>query len=274
MWRLSIDPSQLIEIVTIVSKMFVESYPELSNVEQIQSVLSDEVKQYKTVAESTKKYIAKNYTSGQTIENPFDIYQSVGASKDLIAELSLGLDVKVDFSDFDEKLKEHQEKSKSNMGQRFKGGLGEHSEETTKYHTATHLLHRALREVLGDGVHQMGSNITPERLRFDFSYGEKMTEDQIKEVSAIINKKIQESLPVNKVQLSKEEAGKTGALHFFKDKYGDQVTVYYIGDSLETAWSKEFCGGPHVSNTSEIGSLKIVKEEAVGKGVRRIKAIF
>ena len=274
MWRLSIDPSQLIEIVPIVSKMFVESYPELSNVEQIQSVLSDEVKQYKTVAESTKKFIAKNYSAGQTIENPFDIYQSVGASKDLIAELSLGLDVKVDFSDFDEKLKEHQEKSKSNMGQRFKGGLGEHSEETTKYHTATHLLHSALREVLGDGVHQMGSNITPERLRFDFSYGEKMTEEQIKEVSAIINKKIQESLPVNKVQLSKAEAEKTGALHFFKDKYGDQVTVYYIGDSLETAWSKEFCGGPHVSNTSEIGSLKIVKEEAVGKGVRRIKAIF
>jgi alanyl-tRNA synthetase len=274
MWHLSIDPMSLIEVVPVISNLFAEYYSELSKVEQIQNTLMSEIKQYKLVADNTRKYIHKNFSISKIIENPFDIYQSVGSSKDLIIKIAKDMGIQVNFSDFDEKIRAHQEKSKSNMGQRFKGGLGEHSDETTKYHTATHLLHQALREVLGESVHQMGSNITAERLRFDFSYDNKMTSEQIQEVEKIINQKIKDSLPVNKIQLSMYEAEKTGALHFFKEKYGELVTVYYIGDSLDTAWSKEFCGGPHVNNTSEIGSLKIVKEESVAKGVRRIKAIF
>src|SRR3990167_4725102 len=146
---------------------------------------------------------------------------------------------------------------------------------SVKYHTATHLLHQALHDVLGDGVMQKGSNITPERLRFDFSHPAKMTEEEKKKVEVTVNQKIKEELPVNQIVLPKEKALKTGALHFFGEKYGDEVSVYYIGDSLETAYSKEFCGGPHVKNTAELkGHFKIQKEEAVSQGVRRIKAIL
>jgi alanyl-tRNA synthetase len=126
--------------------------------------------------------------------------------------------------------------------------------------------------VLGNSVQQKGSNITPERLRFDFSHPQKMTDEEKKRVEEIVNDKIKADLPVNKVVMKKEEAEKLGALHFFGDKYGDEVNVYYIGDSVESAWSKEFCGGPHVSNTGILGTFKISKEEAVSAGVRRIKA--
>jgi len=143
-----------------------------------------------------------------------------------------------------------------------------------KYHTATHLLHQALRDVLGNNVRQKGSNITVERLRFDFTYPSKMTDEDKKRVEDIVNEKIMEKLTMNKIILPKIEAEKTGALHFFGDKYGDQVSVYYIGDNLESAYSKEFCGGPHVHNTSELGHFKIIKEEAVSASVRRIKAIL
>jgi len=143
-----------------------------------------------------------------------------------------------------------------------------------KYHTATHLLHQALRDVLGPEVGQKGSNIRAERLRFDFTFPRKMTDEEKQKVEEIVNNKIKEALPVNKIVLPKDEAEKTGALHFFGDKYGESVNVYFIGDSLETAYSKEFCGGPHVSNTSTLGTFKIQKEEAVSAGVRRIKAIL
>jgi len=123
-------------------------------------------------------------------------------------------------------------------------------------------------------VRQKGSNITPERLRFDFSFSRKMTDEEKKKVEDIVNAKIKASLPVQKVVLPFAEAGKTGALHFFGEKYGDMISVYFIGDSMDTSYSKEFCGGPHVKNTSEIGSFKIVKEEAVSQGVRRIKAVI
>ncbi|MDQ5981816.1 MAG: alanyl-tRNA synthetase, partial [Patescibacteria group bacterium] len=144
----------------------------------------------------------------------------------------------------------------------------------TKLHTATHLLHSALREILGTHVGQMGSNITPERLRFDFSHNEKMTPEQIALVEQLVNQKISEKLPMNKVVLPIKEAEETGAIHFFSEKYADMVNVYYVGKTIESAWSKEFCGGPHVENTSELGHFKILKEEAVAKGVRRIKAVL
>jgi alanyl-tRNA synthetase len=181
---------------------------------------------------------------------------------------------------FNSALAKHQELSRQGADQKFKGGLGDTSERSVQYHTATHLLHQALREVLGEHVSQKGSNITPERLRFDFTHPLKMTDEEKQKVEDLVNEKIKAALPVEVVTLSKDDAIKTGALHFFGDKYGDSVTVYYIGSDLEHAYSKEFCGGPHVKNTKELdigGSdipFKIQKEEAVAQGVRRIKAVL
>jgi len=171
-------------------------------------------------------------------------------------------------------MKKHQDLSRSGAEQRFKGGMGDTSSESIKYHTTTHLLHQALRDVLGDSVIQKGSNITAERLRFDFTHDTKMTDEEKKKVEDVVNHKIKENLTVNKVIMNKEEAEKTDATHLFGEKYGDEVSIYYIGDSLENAYSKEFCGGPHVENTGVLGHFKIVKEEAISAGVRRIKAIL
>ncbi len=176
--------------------------------------------------------------------------------------------------EFQEEVKTHQEVSRAGAEKKFKGGLADTSEKSLKYHTATHLLHQALRDVLGDEVRQKGSNITPERLRFDFAFPRKMTDEEKKKVESIVNEKIKEGLLVQKIILPLAEAEKTGALHFFGEKYGEQVSVYFIGNSLETAYSKEFCGGPHVANTGALGTFKVLKEEAVSAGVRRIKAVL
>lgn len=170
--------------------------------------------------------------------------------------------------------KEHQDISRAGSAEKFKGGLAGHSEMEVKYHTATHLLHQALHDVLGEGVEQRGSNITPERLRFDFSFERKLTDEEKVKLEEIVNKKINEALPISKVTMKKEEAEKTGARHFFGEKYPDKVSVYYIGHSLEDAYSKEFCGGPHAESTSVLGKFKIIKEEAVSAGTRRIKAVL
>jgi alanyl-tRNA synthetase len=180
--------------------------------------------------------------------------------------------ISVDTDAFAAKLTEHEALSRAGAEQKFKGGLGDNSEISLKYHTATHLLHQALRDVLGTHVQQKGSNITPERLRFDFAHGAKMTDEEKARVEAIVNEKIAADLPVQMVVLPKAEAEASGALHFFGDKYGDEVSVYYIGETLDGAWSKEFCGGPHAERTGTLGVFKIGKEEAVSAGVRRIKA--
>lgn len=162
--------------------------------------------------------------------------------------------------------------SRQGAEKKFAGGLADHSVETTKLHTATHLLHQALRQVLGDHVEQKGSNITAERLRFDFSHNEKMTPEQIKQVEDIVNEQIKKDLPVRAEQLTVEEAKARGAIGLFEDKYaqiGGKINVYFMGD-----FSKEICGGPHVEHTGQLGGIKIAKEEASSAGVRRIKAIL
>lgn len=209
-----------------------------------------------------------------TGHDAFVLFSSYGFPIDLTVEMAKGHNVSVERAGFDEEFKKHQEISRAGAEGKFKGGLGDTSEMSVRYHTATHLLHKALREVLGEHVMQKGSNITPERLRFDFTHTAKMTDDEKRRVEEIVNQKIQLALPVHRVEMPKEEALKTGAFHFFGDKYGDVVSVYYIGSSIDTAFSKEFCGGPHVSNTSELGTFKIQKEEAVSAGVRRIKAVL
>ncbi len=201
----------------------------------------------------------------------FNLYQTYGFPKELIQELCKERDIVFDENGFDEEFKKHQELSRTASAGAFKGGLADHSDEVVKYHTATHLLHKALRETLGDHVEQKGSNLTAERLRFDFSHLQKMTPEELKKVEDRVNEIIKKDLPVHFEMLSVEEAKKRGAIGLFEEKYkglGEKVKVYFIGN-----YSAEICGGPHVEHTGQIGSFKIAKEEAVAAGIRRIKAV-
>ncbi|HEU0080484.1 MAG TPA: alanine--tRNA ligase [Candidatus Paceibacterota bacterium] len=234
---------------------------------QIQKAFKDEEDKFFKTLEEGKKDFAKGI-------DPFVLWTTYGFPIELTVELAREKGQTVDIEAFNAKMKEHQDLSRAGAEQRFKGGLGDTSEMSVRYHTATHLLHKALHQVLGDHVSQKGSNITPERLRFDFTHGAKMTDDEKKRVEDLVNGWIKASLPVHRVELPKEEALRTGAYHFFGDKYGDVVSVYYVGDTMDAAVSKEFCGGPHVDNTGKLGTFKIQKEEAVSAGVRRIKAVL
>ncbi len=219
-------------------------------------------------------------------KSAFFLFQSFGIPYETIKELGGGKAVDLKREDFEKEFESHQEISRAGQEKKFgghglvldtgelKAGSEEELKKVMRLHTATHLLHQALREVLGEGVSQMGSDITTERTRFDFSFPRKLTADEVSKIEKIVNEKIEEELPVSFEEMSKEEAEKTGALHFFKEKYPERVKVYYVGESLNKAWSKEFCGGPHVKNTLEIGDFKIVKEEAVGAGARRIKGVL
>lgn len=212
-----------------------------------------------------------------TAQDTFQLVTTYGFPLELILEEAGERGIKqIDIEGFKELLKAHQDLSRSGSEQKFKGGLADTSEKTTRLHTAHHLLLKALQQVLGPHVHQRGSNITQERLRIDFSHGEKMTPEQKAEVERIVNEKIKEDLPVVRTEMPKEEAEKLGAEHEFGAKYPDRVSVYSVGP-LESAFSIEFCGGPHVEHTSQIGEsgvFKIQKEEAVAQGVRRIKAVL
>ncbi len=240
----------------------------------IKDVLVAESEKFaKTLDQGVREFEKLNHkkVSG---EEAFTLFSSYGFPIDLTVELAKQRGGSVDIARFNEEFKKHQDLSRAGAEQKFKGGLGDTSEMSLKYHTTTHLLHQALRQVLGTHVSQKGSNITAERLRFDFTHTAKMTDEEKKRVEEIVNTQIKAGLPVHRVEMPKAEAEKTGALHFFGDKYGDIVSVYYIGDSMETAFSKEFCGGPHVENIGSLGTFKIQKEEAVSAGVRRIKAVL
>ena len=187
----------------------------------------------------------------------------------MTVELAKERGIEVDVEGFNKEYEKHKELSRKGAEKRFKGGLADASIETTKLHTATHLLAEALRRVLGRDIVQKGSNITPERLRFDFNFDRKLTDEEIKKVEDLVNEKIREGLPVYRKEMSLQEALDIGAQGQFLEKYGDRVFVYFIGD-----FSKEICGGPHVKNTKELGHFKIIKQESVGAGIRRIKAIL
>jgi alanyl-tRNA synthetase len=216
----------------------------------------------------------------------FKLYESYGLPYEIIKEVGKEKANALTRDDFDREFEKHQEVSRAGVEKKFgghgllldtgelKAGSEEDLKKVTRLHTATHLLQWALREVLGGGVGQMGSDITVERTRFDFTFSRKLTPEEIARITALVNEKVSEDLPVSFVEMSKTEAEKSGALHFFKVKYPEQVKVYYVGDSLENAYSKEFCGGPHVTHTGEIGAFKIIKEESVAAGVRRIRAII
>ncbi|MFW6290716.1 MAG: alanine--tRNA ligase [Spirochaetota bacterium] len=199
----------------------------------------------------------------------FRLYDTYGFPIEITEELAREHDMSVDREGFEEAFRKHQEKSKADSAGSFKGGLADHTEMTTRLHTATHLLHKALREVLGGHVAQKGSNITGERLRFDFSHPEKMSADEIKQVEEIVNRQIERDLPVEFTEMTLEEARDSGAIALFGDKYDEIVKVYSIGD-----FSREVCGGPHVDHTAELGRFRIVKEQSSSQGVRRIKAVL
>jgi alanyl-tRNA synthetase len=266
--KLLLPENAIHALADLVIANFSSAYPTLEkNKENIFIELKNEEEKFRKTLHNGLKEFEKGI-------DPFILFSTYGFPIELTKELADEKGQKIDQEKFNEQLKKHQEISKIGSDQKFKGGLGGTGEKEIRYHTATHLLHQALRDVLGNSVAQKGSNITAERLRFDFVHSSKMTDEEKKRVEEIVNDKIAASLPVTKLVMPKAEAEMTGALHFFGDKYGDEVSVYFIGENLDSAYSKEFCGGPHVSNTKELGHFKIAKEEAVSAGVRRIKAIL
>lgn len=269
------ENGKILEIVDAVISVYNGLYEALENKKDLikHELLKEEIKFKETLSQGLKEF--------EKGTDAFTLFSSYGFPLELTLELAKEKGKKIDIDEFNEKFKKHQELSRSGAEQKFKGGLADANDEmVVRYHTATHLLHQALFDVLGDKVMQKGSNITGERLRFDFAHGAKMTDEEKKKVEDIVNEKIAEKLPMNNVIMPREEAEKTGAKHFFGEKYGDQISIYYIGKDLASAYSKEFCGGPHVKNTSELAGpegkwkFKIQKEEAVSAGVRRIKAVL
>jgi len=261
-----------------VAEIFIEIYgndwPELKkNREFALAELEKEEARFAETIERGLKEFEKIVTEmrGEIIDgkNAFLLFQSYGFPLEITEELARERGKSVDKKGFEAELERHKELSRMSTTQKFASGLADYSEKTVALHTATHLLHAALRKVLGEHVRQRGSNITPERLRFDFSHPEKMTPEQIKQVEDLVNSWIRQGIPVERKEETIEEARKEGALAFFDAKYGEVVSVYTIPGA-----SKEVCTGPHVNNTAELGSFKIIKEEAVSAGVRRIKAVI
>ena len=275
--KLEIDLNELSTLIDINVENLKEMYPELEkNRETIKNVIIEEKNKFvKTLSHGEREFekeIKKlkeqniGIISGKIV---FRLYDTYGFPPEVTKELAEENGLKINLDEFNKLFKEHQEKSRQGAEQKFKGGLADQNEKTISYHTATHLLHEALREVLGEHVKQSGSNITEERLRFDFTHPQKMTKEEIQKVEDLVNKQIQKDLPVTCEEMSYEDAKKSGAIGLFTDKYGNKVKVYTIGD-----FSKEICGGPHVTHTGDMGTFKIKKEESSSSGVRRIKAIL
>ena len=279
--KLQINLNELGELIDLNIDTLKEMYPELhQNSNKIKSVIIEEKDKFEKTLErgerefnkivNRMKNDGKDTISGQDL---FTLYETYGFPPEVTQDLAREAGLKVDTTEFDKLFKEHQEKSRMGSEQKFKGGLAGTGEQEVRYHTATHLLNAALKVILGKEKKKKGSNITPERMRFDFSCDHKLTDDEKKKVEDLVNEWIAQGLDVKCEEMKKDDAIKSGAECMFIEKYPDIVTVYSIGNDKETV-SKELCGGPHVKNTSELGHFKIKKEEASSAGVRRIKAIL
>lgn len=277
MRKIGFNPDNISELLSFVIGNLSSLYPELKDNEdtiifeinkeknRFMNTLSSGEKEFKKI---TNKLKLENISliDGNTV---FRLYDTFGFPPELTEELAREIDMSVDMNGFKSCFEEHQKKSREGSQGVFKGGLSDNSEETTKYHTATHMILESLQRILGNHVRQKGSNITPERIRFDFSNPEKVTRDILDKVEEMVNSQIDKNLEVKCEEMPLEEARKAGAKGVFDSKYQENVKVYSIGD-----FSKEICGGPHVDNTSKLQHIKIIKEEAVSSGVRRIKAVF
>lgn len=275
--KLQIDLTEISTLIDLNINNLKEMYPELEkNKEIIKNVILEEKNKFvKTLDKGEKEFIKEmnriiskneNVITGEIV---FKLYDTYGFPPEVTKDLATENNMTIDMKKFEELFKVHQEKSRAGAEHKFKGGLATTGEMETKYHTATHLLNAALKQVLGSHVHQRGSNITAERMRFDFSHDSKLTPEEKQKIEDLVNEWIKQAIPVERMEMEKEKAIAIGAEAMFADKYGDIVTVYKIGDV-----STEICGGPHVKNTKELGHFKIKKEESSSSGVRRIKAIL
>ena len=275
--KLQIDLTEISTLIDLNINNLKEMYPELEkNKEIIKNVILEEKNKFvKTLDKGEKEFIKEmnriiskneNVITGEIV---FKLYDTYGFPPEVTKDLAAENNMTIDMKKFEELFKVHQEKSRAGAEHKFKGGLATTGEMETKYHTATHLLNAALKQVLGSHVHQRGSNITAERMRFDFSHDSKLTHEEKQKIEDLVNEWIKQAIPVERMEMEKEKAIAIGAEAMFADKYGDIVTVYKIGDV-----STEICGGPHVKNTKELGHFKIKKEESSSSGVRRIKAIL
>ena len=276
--KLGVKGDFTIDIAGVVVKKYSDVYPELSKNEafvreelereemQFSKTLEKGIREFNKLVNSIPANINHKVISGR---KAFMLYETYGFPLELTKDLALEQGFVVDEAGFEKAYNRHQELSRKGAEQQFKGGLADHSVATTRLHTATHLLHQALRIVLGDHVAQKGSNITAERLRFDFSHPQKMTREELERVEAIVNEQIRKNLEVKKEEMTVADAQSQGAIGLFEERYGERISVYSIGD-----FSKEICGGPHVNNTNELKTFKISKEESSSKGVRRIKAVL
>jgi alanyl-tRNA synthetase len=258
------------DLVKVIINIYKKSYPSvIEHLDRIVVGLStEETKFAKTLQKGLREVEKVEKLTGEVA---FKLYETYGFPFELTAEIAAEKGQIISQEEFDNAKKDHSFKSRTASAGKFKGGLQDSSEQTTRYHTATHLLHAALRQVLGDHVQQKGSNITGERLRFDFSHSQAMTDLEKSEVQKLIKQWVDASLPVTFQSMPKEKALKSGAIAFFVEKYPDEVTVYTIGEDPSNNWiSKEFCGGPHVKNTAEIGSIELFKEKAASAGIRRV----
>ena len=276
--KLGITDAFVSKIAKVVIDEYSPFYPELKEKEefifaelnreeeQFGKTLENGIKEFNKLIEKFPPNIENKIISGR---KAFNLYETYGFPLELTQEMAAEKGFKVDEQGFQEAYQKHQEQSRAGAEQKFKGGLADHSEATAQLHTATHMLHAALRRVLGNHVEQAGSNITAERLRFDFTHPDKVTPEQLAEVEKIVNEQIKRNMDVVCEELPLEEAKKRGAIGLFESKYGDVVKLYTIGD-----FSMEICGGPHATNTSQLGTFKILKEESSSRGVRHIKAVL
>ena len=281
--KLGIDKDFLATVASVVVANFKNAYPELeANEEKVYKELTAEEEKFRqTLTKGEAEFqkllpnLMKNPKKEISGKVAFRLYDTFGYPLELTQELGAENGFTVDVEGFKEAEKKHQEASKSLDAGKAKGGLAEQSDVTTKYHTATHLLQQALTDVLGDQVAQKGSNITNERMRFDFTFERAMTKEEIQKVEDIVNEKIKEDLPVTMEVMTLEDAKAAGARALFSNKYGESVKVYTIGRDAKNDWfSKEVCGGPHVQHTAQIGEFKIQKEQSSSAGVRRIRAVI
>ena len=275
--QLGIEQHFLADLVPVITGIYAQAYPEVAQQKSLisEAFEQEENKFAKALRKGLKEIEKVDILTGETA---FYLYETYGFPFELTQEIAVEQGQTISPEEFDQAKKAHAEESRTASAGKFKGGLAEHSEVTTKYHTATHLLHAALRTVLGEHVQQQGSNITNERLRFDFSHPQAMTTQEKEQVEQLMNSWVEAELPVTNQSMAKQDALDSGAIAFFREKYPDQVTVYTIGvndagpaHDVQAGWiSKELCGGPHVINTREIGKLILKKEQSASAGVRRV----